>query len=324
MRNPPRVALASLVLVLAHPAGAYETDQLTDRHVPLVDAAPVANARVDEVLDLAAADTNRITECEADDETTRKVLARRIYHYTARRKRVPWRGPVRGFGFGTYSAWLESAPIDLRTFPDRGDIYGGIAVPDSVILGSVGPCSTLNLAGVLLGTDKIDHFWTEGLHYAQRSNWGRAPERALRFGTGTERSYYGMLTSNAFSYADLRANWDGYRFYVGLLGEESVLRRDDDGCVQRVAGFDWADWVDWEYDEVLNPPVFAPRVQELLTYRLKGRRAEYCDSWSEWGPGFEAHLDEALATDPVYVRGKAPPRRDPYDLPALCGPAGDE
>jgi len=316
--------LAVLVLALGAPARAYETDQLTDRHVPLLDARTVANAKVDEILDLAAADTNRLTACRTNDDKTRKVLARRIFRYTARRQHVPWRGPVRGFGFGTYSAWLESAPIDLRTFPDRGDIYGGIAVPDSVILGAVGPCSTLNLAGVLLGTDKIDHFWTEGLHYAERSGWGERPERAIRFGTGTERSYYGMMTSNAFSYADLRANWDGYRFYVGLLGADSVLQRGEDGCVERVAGFDWAAWIDWEYDEVLNPPVFAPRVQAALEYRLKNRRDEYCDSWDAWGVGFEDHLHDVLAAEPVYVSGRAPARRDPYDLPGLCGPLGDE
>lgn len=309
-----------MLLLLAHAASAYETDQITDRRVPLRDSREVANAKMDELIDAAVAETNRLTACSADDDRTRKVLARRIHAATSRRDHVEPRGFFRGFGFGEYSSWLEEAPeIDRRTFPDRRDVFGGLAAPDSVVLGTVGPCSTINLAGVLMGTDKIDHFLAEGYHYASLSDWGAYPERGVRLGTTQERTYYGMMTSNAFSFADLRANWDGYLFYVGLLKEGSVVQRGEDGCVSRVRGFDWAEYVGWEYDEVLNPPILAPNVQEAVTQRLKSRRDQYCEGWSDWGPEVLETQWRKLVETPGYATAAAPERTDPWALRDLCG-----
>lgn len=304
---------------LSGPAFAYETDQLTDRTAPLDDVTIEANARVDALLAEAVAATNRRTACAADDDTTRRVLAREIAKRAARPVHVSDRGAISGLGFGAYAAWLETADLDRRSFPERDDIYGGLAPQQSVILGIVGACSTFRIADVRMGSDKPDHFWSEGYRYAVASRWGRDPERAIRLGTTSELTYYGLMTSNTFSYADLAANWDGYTFYVGLLGDDSILRRGDDGCVEQVGSFDWAEYADDAWDEVLNPSVYVDVVAEGIRERLTERRDEVCAEYATWGAGYEAHLAAVLSSHPDYAGPKAPPRVDPYGLTELCG-----
>jgi hypothetical protein len=42
-----------------------------------------------------------------------------------------------------------------------------------------GTNSTFRLNGVLVGSDKPDHFWDLGYAYARRSGWGEHPERGI-------------------------------------------------------------------------------------------------------------------------------------------------
>jgi hypothetical protein len=315
------VSIGAFAALLAPSAHAYETDQLTLRAEPLADVLAAADAKMDELLDLAADATNEATACAADRDSTQQILAREIYRLTAKRTHVDPRGFVRGFGFGRYSGWLETA-VAGRSFDAGDDVFGDVGLADSVIVGTVGTCSTVNLGGVLVGTDKIDHFLTEGYHYAVSSRWGRRPERGIRYGTRTENTIYGRLTSQTFSYADLRANWDGYLFYVGLLDEGSVLRQDEDGCVERVADFGWSQWVDWQYDEVYNPPVFTNAVQDAVSARLAAEADAYCESWDEWGPRYLEHVDRMLVDLPGYAGPRSPDRTDPWGLAELCGAPG--
>ncbi len=296
-------------------AVAYETDQLTDRDRPLADAVLPANARMDVELAAAAAETNRIVGCEADVNFQRHVLATQVAILTGRREAVPRRGLARQFGFGRYGAWLEESPeIERREFDDRSDVFGGVTMNDSVILRLAGPCSTILLAGVLIGTDKLDHFLDTGYHYTQRVD----ADAALRFGTRTERTYYGLWTSKAFSYADLAANSGGYRFYEGLLGPDSVMQRDDQGCVVQARPFDWSSWVTPEWDEVLNPSVYTSRVGRSIGTHIRASADRYCAAWQALeGVAYQDHL--AALTIPAYVQGRSPPRSDPFDLQDVCG-----
>lgn len=170
------------------------------------------------------------------------------------------------FGYGRYSAWLETAPIDRLDLwkKDDGDIYSNVRPWDSMVLWYAGPCSTICLAGTRLGTDKIDHFFGEGHTYFRKSDWGRDPEAAVAWGQRTERGKYGLGTSGAYSNADLHANYEGYLFYASLLTEDSIVQRDEQGCAARVGVWSWADWIDPDYDEALNPSIYTRRVQQRV------------------------------------------------------------
>lgn len=292
---------------------AYETDQLTDRDEPLFDAGPVADAKMNRLLDQAVADTNLATKCTTDERATRDALARRIQEVTGGlTSRVPSRGFERSFGFGAYAAWLETGPVDRHEFAMREDIYGDVRLFESFALRIGGPASTIRIGDVLLGTDKIDHFLVEGYNYYRLAGDGGTREKyAVWYGTISEFTFYGYVGSQTFSFADLKANWDGYRFYEQLLSPSSVIQRGADGCVHRVANFRWEDMVNFEYDEVLNPSVYRPAIEERVKQRLYEERPMACARWL-------ADLPEELDR-PAYAAEWAPERTDPYDRARLCG-----
>jgi hypothetical protein len=303
-------------------AGAYETDQLTDRELQLGDATGPANRAMAALLDEAVARTNARTGCEAPPERVHEVLAREIYRATAKPVFVFGRGLSRAPGFTAFSGSLEASDVAVVprvAFPDRTDLYGDLTLWNSVILTLAGPCSTFEVAGVRFGSDKFDHFLDVGYHYWRLAQKHGA-ERALAWGTKTERSYYGMLTSKTFSYGDMRANWDGWQFYEALLGEHSAFGLGEDGCVAMARPFDWRDWVHAEWDEVLNPPVYTRLVERGVLETLEARREALCASFGRWNTAgwWEAHV--AGLEVPEYVVGPVPRRRDPWQLAALCDP----
>lgn len=319
MRYFSLISVGLLAAVLTPSAHAYETDQLTGRLTPLQDAMPQANAWANELIAGAVARANAQTRCKQDLPTTRRILGRRIADATASGQYVPER-KLAGFGYGVFAALLETGPVDRHSFLDRSDIYGALKPGEAVVLYTVGTCSTIRMGNVLMGTDKLDHFWELGFQYAGASRWGSKPERAWRWGTFTEKLFYGLLTSDVFSYADLRANESGYRFYVELLSPTSTVQLGEDGCVKQVRPFDFAEWVDDDYDEVLNPSVYNRFVQRGVAERLAARKDEYCASYVRWRDGYLPILADKLEEDPPYAGKRAPRHDDMYDLEQLCAP----
>jgi hypothetical protein len=305
-------------MLLVATALAYETDQLTRRGEPLADVLKEANAAANVWLVEAMGRANTVTGCRAGEERARRVLASAIYAFTARNRYVPARGQLAGFGYGVFSAWLEQAPIARREFRARDDIYGELKPSESLVLGTVGVCSTISLGGVLMGTDKLDHFWEQGYEYYVESAYGKNDTRAKRWGVGTEKGPYGLLTSDVFSFADLYANWAGYRFYTGLLREGSVFRLDERGCVAQTRPFDWSEWVDDAMDEVYDPPVYDPHVAEHVDLHLDRERAEICAGYAVWGEEAARRRTAVLMRRSEWVHESAPAWVDEWDLEGLC------
>ncbi len=320
MHKPAIAVICSLPLARA--AAAYETDQLTDRDQPLADAAPALDAWTTRKLVDIAADVNAATRCEGSDARMQARLARAIHERLASKVHLDEHGLVRGLGYDQIMAFLEENPtVERRSFHDRDDIYALAKPTEAPILAVVGPCSTVQLAGVRMGTDKPSHFVDVGYDYYRHSHKGRRPDRAVAWGTETERTFYGKATSSAFSFADLRANYDGYRFYAGLLGPDSPLQRDEDGCVELVSPFRWERWVDWEYDELQNPNTYTEGARKALLRRLADPAPALCAIADTLGPDFDAHLVQALTEPRPYVTDKAPPRSDPFRLKERCADA---
>lgn len=305
-------------------ATAYESDPLTDRHLPLADARDALNDGLNELLADAVARTNERTRCEADPDRTRDVLARTIRQVTARPTRIPERGVFRSPGFTPYSAWIErSDAVEKFTWELRDDLYGAVRWTDSVVLSVAGPAPTVAFEDLRVGTDKFDHFLAFGYLAWKRSREGDKPERVARFDHRTERTFYGLLTSRAYSFGDIAANDDGFAFFAGLLDDESLLQLDETGCVVQVAPFDWGDWVDWRYDEALNPPIYGRSVRDEITARIAADPERYCAAWQVLGAeAFQVHLDEVLATPQLKERGVLAERPDPFGLEALCAGEG--
>lgn len=299
-------------------ANAWETDQLTDRSVPLEDVTDRANARMNQWLDEATVRTNDRLACAADPERTHDVLVDEIARGVGKVSRVPGRGFPRGLGYRAWSAWIENGGAPHREFPEREDIFGGLPSTRSFVLACAGTCSTIHLAGQLVGTDKTDHFLDTGHAYyivAHR----RGEEAAVRWGTRTENTWLGWWSSSAFSFSDLYANWQGYLFYRRLFDPHDGLFVLEDGCARRVRDFDWADWVDWRWDEVLYPTTYKPGVARWLKDKLAAEADHLCVDVATWGPEVEARVADAVAeSDAPWLGERSREREDPFDINSLC------
>lgn len=312
--------LAYLTPILAAlPGWAYETDQLTGRELQLIDALGTADDIMRQMLDEAVDKTNTRTRCRSEPQRTHAVLARQIHRITARSSYVWSRGVFRAPGFTTFSRALERSDADRIPFATREDIFGGLGAWRSLILTVAGPCSTYEVDQIRMGTDKFDHFLGLGYTYWRRSRAGLDPDRAKRYGVATERSFFGLLTSKTFSWADLRSNWDGYLFYRDLLSDDSVLVLRPDGCVGWSAPFSWSQWVDPGWDEVINPPTFTRLVEQGVIDHLEAHRGELCAARARWDPvGLREAVIGYLDPAPEWVVGPTPGRRDPFQLGTLC------
>jgi hypothetical protein len=283
---------------------AYEVDSWTPHQTPLEDVAPLANAVMERMLDRAVQDVR----CHPDDAVLRRRLARAIRKVTARRTVIGERPLPARLGHGRYSAWLESDPLVPRVHTGSGGIYDGVGLLDGPVLHLAGTASTVRMGDVLIGTDKTDHFLATGQLYLRWSRDGEDPERAARRGVRTERLQYGRLTSKAFSYADLAANWDGYRFYSGLLGPDSPIQRDGP-CALRTRAFDWTDWVAPDWDELHNPSVYGPRVRRAVRDAVEPYRDAICARY-------------APLPSRIPVPGRAPEQPGPFGQD-FCDPRSD-
>lgn len=310
-----------LVLLAGLSAHAYESDTLTDRHLPLPDVTEPLDARVQAVIDAAIADTNRRTRCDGEVQRARELVARAIHRETARDELVRGRGGLRAFGFDRYSAWIEKGGVSRRDFLDRRDIFGSTSGAEAPLLRWAGVASTVRVNDVLVGTDKLDHFFEEGYHAWLKSDRGQDVERAVGWATHTENTRYGLKTSETFSFGDLKADFDGMIFYDGLVEPGSVVELDEDGCLTRGRAFTWRDWITWEYDEVLNPSVHTASAQRGVDRHLAVNHEQYCGSFQVWAAPHASvldHLEAVLAWHPPYASADAPPRSDPFRLRALC------
>jgi len=226
---PCTACVAALFTVWAPawaPAWAYESDQLTCRLAVVDDGFAVANAHADELLRRAAARANPQGARSAPTPALREQLAALVDREMGGLVPVPGHGAQPRMGFGAYAGWRESGPVPRHSHADRGDLYGQVPVRENLLLGVVGPASTVRLGGVLLGTDKVDHFWVQGYGYSQRSGAGLDPARAVEWGTSTEGGIWGVRTTGIFSHSDLSANHAGFRFYDSPRGPGSPLQRD--------------------------------------------------------------------------------------------------
>lgn len=290
---------------------------MTDRGATLGDATDAANVELDRLLDKAADQANRRLGARAKPERVTRVVARAVRDQTSARTRVKGRGVLRALGYGTFSAWLESADIPRQAFLDRSDIYAGIPFGTAPILASAGTCSTVNLGGVRIGTDKVDHFLSTGFRYWSLAH-RRSDEAAVRFGSRTERTYLGLQSSDTFSYADLHANWRGQAFYETLMDPQDGTFAWKDGQVERVRDFDWRGWVDWRWDELLNPSVYTPRVQRWLDQSVPTRLDALCQGVDTWGKGVADAQAISLTEATPWADARSPAHHDPFGLPERC------
>ena len=269
---------ASLVLWSA-PGRAYETDQFSNRLMPLEDSTAALDQRVNESIAQAAA--------RAGGKRSERQVVDAIYHDIGGHH---WVDRIERWA-------MNSEDVDRNT-PDRYDsIYQGHPLWATRVAALFGVGPTIKVNQTFIGSDKLGHFLSQGRKFWRRYQRYLDESRAAEHSAYTERALFGQMTTGVYSNADLVANYEGYRFYRSLFedgivpGKPAILAWDADRwVVQRP--FTWADHVNAYWDEALNVNHF----DALLYPHMKERLLGFCDDYFA-APGlYDIRDEEALRT----------------------------
>ena len=279
---------------------AYETDPYQNRSVPTADARVVLNREVNAAIaDLVAQWRGPVNEARMVDAIYRRIGGR---HWADKLER--WA--------------MRSQEVEKLPTPRRASIYADLSLPAARVGRVFGIGPSFRVGGVLIGSDKIGHFLSQGRKFWRRYQRSGDEAKAARHSAFTERAIFGSATTGVYSNADLIANYEGHRFYRSLFeddivpGKPAILARSTSGWrVQRA--FDFADHVNPWWDEALYPNAF----DRLLAVPMHARLLQLCAE-VERAPELwdvPADVDAALATRYAFLALRD--RRD-WRMPALC------
>jgi hypothetical protein len=297
-----RLLFVLLCVLTVWRAFAAEVDSVTPRGVRLPDSVEaindIFNQRIEEGIQKA--DAGQGYPPESADLTGKwsATFCDEEALYTELRKAV--------FQTFTLSFGLKGYDLDRQlrellahrsyALPLNDSIYRDIDYLEGFSLNLKELSDVVNLDGHLVGLDKIGHFFAQGWQYFEMTAFdGATLPEALAWGRQKETGLYGYTTTGIFSYADLVANLNGWRFWnrVRLTQPDPLkgrianfLARPYAGCsIQLIesikhrtlirawdtaARFDLADYLDGAWDEGNNCNSYAdPMIEEKVTARIR-------------------------------------------------------
>ena len=276
------MSIRLLLLVLLIPCaptfvGAYETDQFNNRQQDIRDSTSIMNREV--TLAIASS----ITPWRGPPNEKKVVGA--IYYKIGGKH---WVDKLERFA-------MDSDDVEKLTTPPHDSIYSGHPLYATRVAGLFGVGPTLKINHVLVGTDKLGHFLSQGRKFYLRWLKLQDESKAAEHSAYTERAIFGQMTTGSYSNADLVANYEGLRFYRSLFednivpGKPAILAWEGDHWIMQ-RPFDWADHVNDYWDEALN----INHYDVLLYTHMKTRFLSFCDNYREYPELFVVHDEEAL------------------------------
>ena len=281
---------------------AAEIDSVTPRNLKLDNSLTLINAifnqRMQQAIKKANAEQVDIEALEEDEFCDEEVL------YTELRKAIfqsftaSW--GLKGYDLDTQLRSLLSRQSYSLSLNDS--IYRDINYIEGFSLNLKELSDVVNINGHLVGLDKMGHFFAEGWQYFELTQYdNHTIEQALEWGKEQEAGKFGYSTTGIFSFADLVANFNGWRFWNKVLLKEkdplkdvianffnrpylscnvqiiaSIKHRKIVKAWQYNARFDLSDYIDGTWDEGNNCNSYGdPIIEEKVRLRIK-----------DVGPGF--------------------------------------
>lgn len=271
-----KAAAAALVCALSFAqaaplsAFAHEVDQFTARGtVELPEVEEIADREMNRLLDGAA-------QASGPGCSTREL------GHQVHRKLIGLPG-IRNKTMPNYQMTLERDQDIIRHAVPYGDSIFEITRRQAIRRPSIarlriwyklwGIKPVIRLGGVELGTDKIGHFLHAGWQYnnyfeklvKRGKSTSEAERKVLKFGHFLERTLFGMGATAVKSWADLTANYQGFRFYQDLfsVGPNAYFKCEE-GSWARIRDFHWREHVSPMWDEAINCSTFHKRVDGLF------------------------------------------------------------
>ena len=207
--------LLLLVLVLASPLRAAETDPYYGWWVPPHDGTRALDDAI-----------NRLLTASIDDENARGDRASHRCEDVALHLEGRLAPTAGWFFLGLTRSWdVDVSPRSSREYVEE---FGPLSVYTPARLfpfGKFVPVDpSVRVDDIVFGTDKIAHFFTNGARYYRRFLEEKAAGRsdddavdaAIAIGVGEEAGVLGQWASGIFSFADLQANLRGLFWYRSL------------------------------------------------------------------------------------------------------------
>ncbi len=257
VRFPRPIFCATLVLLaVAGPVHALETDQYFAWTRPLRDSTDAVNAKFN--LEIARA-LQDLARKRGGAPSSCGEAAARIHH------RLTF------IIFQPIELWVLQSPLIDRA-PARGaedvlypqkNLYRRHGLLDFPVLMPISP--TIDVDGVRIGTDKLSHFVSSGWRYrdkylaarARGLSDAQAEHAALRKGVFEENTLLGKAASGVFSVSDMEANFGGMHFYLELCEGPNPLLVLENGAWRPGRPFDIRRYVTPEWDESYQTPIYA-------------------------------------------------------------------
>ena len=219
--------LPLMITFLGTQAGvAAEIDSVTPRRIKLENSVQAINEIIDQRIQQGVNNANTYREYieEIDEYLDKDYSCDEDVLYAELRKSV----------FQSYTvAWgLKGYALDLQlrgllsaqsySLPLNDSIYRDIDYLEGFSLRLKELSDVVNIDGHLVGLDKIGHFFAEGWQYFELTRYEvQSLEQAIEWGRQQEEGKYGYVTTGIFSYADLVANLNGWRFWNRVLLNEA-------------------------------------------------------------------------------------------------------
>jgi hypothetical protein len=272
-----RLLIAALFLVQPLTGSAYETDQFSNRVEDISDSLTLLDQQVNQSIEKIATNWR--------GRRNDKKFMNAVYHDIGGHHWVD-----------KLERWVMKSPqIERLSTPRRESIYSGHPLYATRVAAWFGVGPTIKINGVLVGSDKLGHFLSQGRKFYKRYLRSGDETLAANQSAYTERAIFGQMTTGSYSNADLVANFEGHLFYRSLFedditpGKPSILKWKDDGWViQRP--FTWADHVNDYWDEALN----INHYDRLLYPHMKARLQTFCGDYQAQPVIYQVHDETAL------------------------------
>jgi len=225
---------------------------------------------------------------------------------------------------------MKSEEVERLQPSRRESIYQGHPLWATRVAAVFGVGPTIKLNGVLIGSDKLGHFLSQGRKFYRRYLKFQDESKAAEHSAFTERALFGQGTTGVYSNADLVANYEGFRFYRSLFeddiipGKPAILAwQDNSWVIQRQ--FTWADHVNEYWDEALNINHF----DNLLYPHMKERLQAFCPDYFQAPELYEIENEELLQqryhhlqlrdTSDLRLGNLCPPEDEGYSVTGIAG-----
>lgn len=284
------------LLIFATSAQCAEIDSVTPRRVALEDSMSalnsIINARIREGVDSANERLPRFGKLEKEDYCDEEKLFKELRKAIFGSLTASW--GLKGYGMDKQLRELLAEKSYSLSLDES--VYRDINYIEGFSLNLKELSDVVNINGHLIGLDKIGHFFAEGWKYFEITHLkGKTIQQAIQWGREEEEGKFGYATTGIFSYGDLVANVNGWRFWNRVLpgGDdplqgilENFFATSFIGCKLQVFDsirsrkwihawmvkkqFDLNDFIDGVWDEGNNCNSYKnPEIEEKVMTRMK-------------------------------------------------------